>query len=223
MAITNINRKLLNKNVAIAISPSPFPLQDLLHSSNNKEKEPFISLSTRDTYLILIVLFLLSTFFFLFLFSVYIYRFSSPEAIQISRRRRQRQQHRDQRQTSPSSSSSSASNSHGLDILIIQSLPIFAWKEVEEQESIDCSVCLSEFEEKESVKVIPYCGHLFHTVCIDTWLLSNVSCPLCRSIQLFPSNKITVECLDVGLQTLHQIEVEAREKSMITCPHSSPS
>ncbi|KAF5198096.1 Ring-h2 finger protein atl57 [Thalictrum thalictroides] len=222
MAIINISRKLLNKNVAIAIAPSPFPQQadHLLISSNNGEKHPFISLSTRDTSLILIVLFLASTFFFLFLFSVYIRRFTSPQAIEISRHRRQRQQqHRDQQQAS----SSSTSQAHGLDILIIQSLPAFAWKEIEEQESIDCSVCLSQFEEKESVTVIPYCGHLFHTECIDTWLLSNVSCPLCRSIQLFPSNKITVECLDVGLRPLDQIQVEARNKLMLTCPPSSPS
>lgn len=49
----------------------------------------------------------------------------------------------------------------------------------------ECSICLSEFEEKEFVKVIPFCKHGFHPTCIDTWLSSHVSCPLCRSTELF--------------------------------------
>ncbi|KAK3023498.1 hypothetical protein RJ639_043782 [Escallonia herrerae] len=32
----------------------------------------------------------------------------------------------------------------------------------------------------ESVRVLPKCGHGFHMVCIDEWLLSHCSCPTCR-------------------------------------------
>lgn len=35
------------------------------------------------------------------------------------------------------------------------------------------------------MKVIPYCKHVYHPMCIDTWLSSHVTCPLCRSSQLF--------------------------------------
>ncbi|KAG9151251.1 hypothetical protein Leryth_002800 [Lithospermum erythrorhizon] len=35
------------------------------------------------------------------------------------------------------------------------------------------------------VKLIPNCGHVFHPYCIDTWLESHVSCPLCRCSNLF--------------------------------------
>ncbi|CAN1171725.1 RING-H2 finger protein ATL57, partial [Linum perenne] len=49
--------------------------------------------------------------------------------------------------------------------------------------TVECVICLGEFEEGERVKVIPFCGHVFHVECVDTWLLSHVSCPLCRSIQ----------------------------------------
>ncbi|EXC24903.1 RING-H2 finger protein ATL57 [Morus notabilis] len=46
--------------------------------------------------------------------------------------------------------------------------------------SKDCAVCLGEFGEGDDVKVMPFCGHVFHPVCIDTWLSSHVWCPVCR-------------------------------------------
>lgn len=45
----------------------------------------------------------------------------------------------------------------------------------------ECSVCLSEFEEDESLRLLPKCSHAFHLPCIDTWLRSHKNCPLCRA------------------------------------------
>lgn len=45
----------------------------------------------------------------------------------------------------------------------------------------DCSVCLSEFDKGEMVRLLPKCAHIFHVNCIDVWLRSNVNCPLCRT------------------------------------------
>lgn len=45
----------------------------------------------------------------------------------------------------------------------------------------DCSVCLGEFCDGELVRLLPKCGHTFHLPCIDRWLRSHVSCPLCRA------------------------------------------
>ncbi|EPS74383.1 hypothetical protein M569_00375, partial [Genlisea aurea] len=61
----------------------------------------------------------------------------------------------------------------------------------------DCSICLSEFQEGEKVKLIPYCGHVFHPICIDTWLSAHVTCPLCRSSKLFIKRRNEEVCLDV--------------------------
>ena len=48
--------------------------------------------------------------------------------------------------------------------------------------SISCSVCLSDFEHGEEVKLLPMCGHLFHTDCIMPWLTEKKgSCPLCQT------------------------------------------
>ncbi|KAL5724392.1 RING-type E3 ubiquitin transferase [Ranunculus cassubicifolius] len=48
-------------------------------------------------------------------------------------------------------------------------------------EGTDCSVCLSEFEENEKLRLLPKCSHAFHLSCIDTWLKSHSNCPLCRA------------------------------------------
>uniref|UniRef100_A0A0D9VE99 RING-type E3 ubiquitin transferase n=1 Tax=Leersia perrieri TaxID=77586 RepID=A0A0D9VE99_9ORYZ len=44
-----------------------------------------------------------------------------------------------------------------------------------------CSVCLSMVQEGETVRRLPACGHLFHVACIDMWLHSHSTCPLCRA------------------------------------------
>jgi hypothetical protein len=43
-----------------------------------------------------------------------------------------------------------------------------------------CPVCLEDVEAGEMVRLLPACGHLFHVGCIDMWLHSHATCPLCR-------------------------------------------
>ncbi|KAK4775149.1 hypothetical protein SAY86_010084 [Trapa natans] len=69
----------------------------------------------------------------------------------------------------------------GLDQAFIDALPVFHYKEiVGVNEPFDCAVCLCEFTEKDKLRLLPMCSHAFHINCIDTWLLSNSTCPLCR-------------------------------------------
>ncbi|KAL4028073.1 hypothetical protein IC575_011265 [Cucumis melo] len=69
----------------------------------------------------------------------------------------------------------------GLDEALIKSISIYKFKKGEGLiEGSDCSVCLSEFQENESLRLLPKCSHAFHLACIDTWLKSSSSCPLCR-------------------------------------------
>lgn len=44
-----------------------------------------------------------------------------------------------------------------------------------------CSICLSEYCAKDTLRCIPDCNHCFHATCVDEWLQVNASCPLCRN------------------------------------------
>ncbi|GAU32603.1 hypothetical protein TSUD_71500 [Trifolium subterraneum] len=44
-----------------------------------------------------------------------------------------------------------------------------------------CSICLSEYQPKETLRSIPECNHYFHAACIDEWLKMNGTCPICRN------------------------------------------
>lgn len=43
-----------------------------------------------------------------------------------------------------------------------------------------CSICLDKFKIAQDVRTLG-CAHTFHKNCVDSWLASNLSCPLCRS------------------------------------------
>ncbi|KAH9627044.1 hypothetical protein KSS87_023732 [Heliosperma pusillum] len=47
-------------------------------------------------------------------------------------------------------------------------------------ENGQCSICLSEYQKEDVVRILPYCGHYFHINCIDIWLLQHCTCPVCR-------------------------------------------
>ncbi|CAH0559407.1 unnamed protein product [Brassicogethes aeneus] len=42
-----------------------------------------------------------------------------------------------------------------------------------------CVVCMCDFEARQMLRVLP-CAHEFHAKCIDKWLRSNRTCPICR-------------------------------------------
>ncbi|XP_078681554.1 E3 ubiquitin-protein ligase ZNRF3-like [Branchiostoma floridae x Branchiostoma belcheri] len=41
-----------------------------------------------------------------------------------------------------------------------------------------CAICLEEFQDGQELRIVP-CLHEFHKDCVDPWLLSNRTCPLC--------------------------------------------
>ncbi|CAM6009634.1 unnamed protein product, partial [Sphagnum balticum] len=72
----------------------------------------------------------------------------------------------------------------GLDKAVVELLPTFVYyREAENIKGtvLECAVCLEEFEEKETGRLLPKCNHSFHLDCIDMWFLSHSTCPLCRT------------------------------------------
>ncbi|KAF7142894.1 hypothetical protein RHSIM_Rhsim05G0042700 [Rhododendron simsii] len=76
---------------------------------------------------------------------------------------------------------SSGPRSSGIDKTTIESLPFFRFSELRgSREGLECTVCLSKFEDVEILRLLPKCKHAFHIDCIDEWLGRHSSCPLCR-------------------------------------------
>lgn len=44
----------------------------------------------------------------------------------------------------------------------------------------ECAVCLGVIQVGAMVKLLPACSHVYHRDCIDLWLSSRSTCPLCR-------------------------------------------
>ncbi|MQL96170.1 hypothetical protein Taro_028846 [Colocasia esculenta] len=82
------------------------------------------------------------------------------------------------------------SPSAGLHPSVISSLPTISYKKLlpanaaEESAAAaaaECAVCLCALEEGEVARLLPNCGHLFHVGCIDAWLATRSTCPVCRA------------------------------------------
>uniref|UniRef100_A0ACD5VQU6 Uncharacterized protein n=1 Tax=Avena sativa TaxID=4498 RepID=A0ACD5VQU6_AVESA len=70
----------------------------------------------------------------------------------------------------------------GLDPSAIAALPVAAYQEEAGGEPGECAICLGAACQGEAVRVLPSCAHVFHVACVDTWLASSSSCPVCRAL-----------------------------------------
>ncbi|KAI0496822.1 hypothetical protein KFK09_023146 [Dendrobium nobile] len=69
---------------------------------------------------------------------------------------------------------------HGLEPVVVSSFPTKFVDQFAYGQDTQCAICLSEYQEKDILRVLPYCGHAFHVYCIDTWLRQHWTCPVCR-------------------------------------------
>ncbi|MED6157268.1 hypothetical protein PIB30_021769 [Stylosanthes scabra] len=110
----------------------------------------------------------------------------------------------------------------GVDQSFIDTLPVFHYKAIIGLKNpFDCAVCLCEFEPEDKLRLLPKCSHAFHMECIDTWLLSHSTCPLCRASLLpdFSSNNTNNTCspivlvLESGSESSREIIAPERDTS----------
>ncbi|BAF07542.1 RING-H2 finger protein ATL79 [Oryza sativa Japonica Group] len=59
----------------------------------------------------------------------------------------------------------------------------------------ECAICLAEFVDGDTVRVMPVCGHGFHARCIERWLAGGrrSSCPTCRAPAATPPGATATE------------------------------
>ncbi|KAI5013605.1 hypothetical protein ZWY2020_037118 [Hordeum vulgare] len=81
----------------------------------------------------------------------------------------------------------------GLDAAEIAALLLVSYRDVKQHRASDgridpleCAVCLLEFDDDDSLRLLPTCPHAFHPQCIGLWLEKHVTCPLCRASVLDP-------------------------------------
>lgn len=122
-----------------------------------------------------IMLFALSVLLTVVLFMVGFHLYARCYNLRLRRRLRRYRPH------IVSHTDAAPSINQGLEPAVLNSLPVFVYSSKTRPEKLECAVCLSEFEETESARLLPKCNHSFHTDCFDMWFHSHSTCPLCRS------------------------------------------
>ncbi|XP_044478411.1 RING-H2 finger protein ATL54-like [Mangifera indica] len=106
----------------------------------------------------------------------------------------------------------------GLQQSIINSITVCKYKKGEGLiEGTECSVCLNEFEEDETVRLLPKCNHAFHISCIDTWLSSHINCPMCRAFIVSDTGASPLVTAEQNSGDSNLLEHTLAENSEIDC------
>ncbi|KAK7313944.1 hypothetical protein VNO77_39151 [Canavalia gladiata] len=100
----------------------------------------------------------------------------------------------------------------GLNRELREMLPVIVYKESFSVKDTQCSVCLLDYQAEDRLQQIPACGHTFHMSCIDLWLASHSTCPLCR-LSLLTSAKSSTETPSMPVDTQGNEEAQAMELS----------
>lgn len=109
----------------------------------------------------------------------------------------------------------------GLKKELREMLPIIVYKESFSIRDTQCSVCLADYQAEDRLQQIPACCHTFHMDCIDHWLTTHSTCPLCR-LSLLPSTKSSTELQHIHVETSQEysVAVNCNDASIQPRPHA---
>lgn len=157
-------RRLLQETVGVLASS---PISD---NNNDDPNDNSFDVNTRfSPSMAIILVVLLSAFFFMGFFSIYIKRCTS------------RQDDAARMRAGAPPRPPAAQQAQGVDAAFLESLPLVTYSASKKKGSnVECVVCLTDFNEGEPLCQLPRCKHVFHKECIDMWLFSHTTCPLCR-------------------------------------------
>ncbi|XP_010435943.1 PREDICTED: putative RING-H2 finger protein ATL37 [Camelina sativa] len=103
-----------------------------------------------------------------------------------------------------------------LDKEVIESFPTFLYSEVKGLKigtgGVECAICLYEFEDEDTLRWMPPCSHTFHGNCIDVWLSSRSTCPVCRAnLSLKPGESFPYPCMDLETGNARRDVIESHD------------
>ncbi|ONK77378.1 uncharacterized protein A4U43_C02F5900 [Asparagus officinalis] len=105
----------------------------------------------------------------------------------------------------------SISSNCGIKKEVREMLPVVVFKESFLIRETQCSVCLGDYQAEDRLQRIPFCGHTFHVDCIDHWLSTHTTCPLCR-VSLLTSTKSSTDQQDHEVQVNEdQVQEQSQE------------
>ncbi|XP_074590997.1 E3 ubiquitin-protein ligase ATL31-like [Curcuma longa] len=171
---------LVAARCALAQAPPP--------STPSDKYNPYFGSPTFNPTMAIVIVFLVTAFFFVILLSIYIRRcaggsFDDPRGPSGPRRLLSRLQ-----------------QNRGLSADVIETFPTLLYADVKGLKlgkgALECAVCLSEFDDDDALRLLPPCSHAFHPECIDAWLASHVTCPVCRCNLDEESGGVTIHLLD---------------------------
>ncbi|GLJ39555.1 hypothetical protein SUGI_0808190 [Cryptomeria japonica] len=159
----------------ISFIPGNLKIESLTHNNGNLGvvNDPYSFKTQFNPAVAIVIVVLLSILFFMGVFSIYIRRCIMEDD-----------------GPGPSTRVGAVNNDipevgPGLERTVIESFPVFSYSLVKglksEAKGSECAVCLSDFEGQEMLRLLPKCSHAFHPECIDMWLCSHTTCPLCRT------------------------------------------
>ncbi|KAK8712557.1 hypothetical protein V6N13_147794 [Hibiscus sabdariffa] len=176
------------------------PLPSAAQFNQNEERYSYARFSPS---LAIIIVVLIAALFFVGLFAIYIRNCSDPTGTMRGVRAFNGGPGRSMR-------------GRGLEAAVIETFPIMVYSEVKDHKigkgALECAVCLNEFEDDETLRLIPKCDHVFHPECIDAWLSSHTTCPVCRA-DLVPQPGDPVSQLTTSNATAAELDLEAQNGS----------
>ncbi|MBA0861269.1 hypothetical protein Goshw_026257 [Gossypium schwendimanii] len=187
----------------LLLSPPPSVAQNF-----HQDKENYAHFSPSMAVIIVI---LIATFFLVGLFAIYIWNCSNVYT---------------NRQRICPVARRSMRGMHGLDTSVIETFPIMIYSEVKGykigKEALECAICLNKFENDETLRLIPKCDHVFHPECIDVWLTSHPTCPVCRA-NLVPQPGDPMSQLTVLNNTAAELDLKAQNNGSNSEPEEEMS
>ncbi|KAK9095505.1 hypothetical protein Scep_026974 [Stephania cephalantha] len=156
-------------------SPASFPV---MSTAAPRSPQSEAQLQVSHQYLPVLITLVLLIFFFIGFFSIYFFRCVSEYINGTSGVFRRNN-------SNANAAGNRNTTTRGLDPIIASSFPTFVYSKVkdlreEKDWTLECAVCLSEFQDDDELKLITGCDHAFHPECINLWFEAHTTCPVCR-------------------------------------------